>query len=276
MRTTYPTHPQPIIRQVSSGLNWYLELTNAGVLRAGGTTTDAPTPLTRLRLVDPTGAAAYQLGLSSDAVPTVTATVLSAPREANYQDLSVWSVNGREWNVRVTSAGSLTITAIDAHWPMLESQKGGLGHGIPSSSDGVFDRGVWRFIVNDAGVTSMSGQEFPQILDAERISIRSDDETCSWQLACTPIGTLYVLGPNHVDDAQYHEVLLQSPNGLRFPMSVDAAGTLFIDTGMAEIDTQNQWPLIMQQKSGILYVVDSRFRSPTAGGRGRGYGRRRG
>lgn len=275
MRLTYPTYPQPIIRQVSSGLNWYLELTNAGVLRAGGTTTDPTTPLNRLKLVDPTGTTAYQIGLNSDAVPTVTATVLSSPKDATYQDLSVWSVNGREWNVRVTSGGSLTITAIDAHWPMLEAQQGAQGHPIPSSTSGVFDGGVWQFIVDAAGVTSMSGPDYPSPFTAstERPSLRSDDDSCSWELACLPTGILYVLGPNHVEDARYHEILLQGPNGTRFPMSVDVNGILYVDTGMQEIDTANQWPIVMQQRSGILYVVDNRFKAPTAGSKG--YGRRR-
>lgn len=271
MRLTYPRYPQPVIRQVSTGKHWYLELSNAGILRVGGTTIDFATPLNRLKLVDPTGSAAYQIGVDSSAIPTVTATALTSPKDAAYQDLSVWSVNGREWNVRVTSAGSLTITAFDAHWPMLEAQQGQAGHGIPSSSQGVFDRGQWQFIVNAAGVTSMSGPDYPSpfIPSQERPKLRADDDSCSWELACLPTGVLYVLGPNYVEDARYHEILLQGPNGSRFPMSVDVNGVLYVDTGMQEIDTANQWPIVMQQRSGILYVVDNRFKAP--GVRGKGY-----
>lgn len=272
---TYPRFTQPIIAHPSTGLNWYLELSNAGILRAGGTTTDPATPTSRLRLVDPTGRAAYQIGLNSDSTPTVIASPLHDPKLGNYQDLSVYSVNGREWNLRVTSGGSLTIQAIDSDWPMLEPPQGVEGYGIPSSLNGVFDGAMWQLTVRDSGVTDTTGPNFLPVQQGERISIRADDDSCSWQLAYRTDGVLFTVGPNDVNLARYHEVLLVSPNGLRFPMSVDANGVLFVDPGMQDIDSQNQWPLVMQARSNILYVVDNRFRPPTPGGRGRGYGRRR-
>ena len=277
MIRTYPTYPQPIIPHPVTGLNWYLELTHGGTLRAGGTTTDAPTPLSRLRLVDPTGHAGYKIGLNSDATPVVTATPLDSARDGNYQDLSVWAINGREWNIRVTAGGTITATAIASDWPtLLRPQTDRAGHPIPSSLSGVFDGATWSLTVNEGGVMLTEGPSHHPITQGQRMNLLSNDGTVSYELAYITGGVLFTLGPNDAANAQHYDALLVSPSGLRFSLSVDANGVLFIDNGLEDIDAQNEWPLVMQSRSGILYVVDKRFPPPVPGGRGTGYGRRRG
>jgi len=262
---TYPTYPQPILTQASTGLNWYLEVTNDGTLRAGGTTTDAPTPLPRLKLVDPTGRAAYRLGLDASAVPTVTATALSTPAEASYQDLPIWGINGREWNLRVTSAGSLTINAISVEWPMLAQPTLLDPSGKP-----------WRLQVTDAGIMETASQTIVPITESSTVRLRADDDSGSFTVSVDENGVLFVTGPEAVSLATYYEVLLLSSSWLRYPLSVDANGVLSIDTAMTEIETRDQWPLVLQSRSNVLYVVDTRFRAPIPGRAGRGYGHRRG
>lgn len=283
MRITYPTYPQPIITHPATGQNWYLEVSNAGILRAAGTTTDAPTPKSRLRLVDPTGSAGYQLGLNTDVTPTVTATALTTPREGNYQDLSVWGVNGREWNLRVTAGGSITITAISSDWPMVEHPKIREGFPIQGVTGARYDRSTWRLTVSDAGILSVNGRnaptdilELPNDPNATPFYLRSDDDSISCQLFINESGILQV----HTFFPQLHvdlpyTILLISPSGYRFPLAVDGNGVLYIDDGLEAIDHANEWPLVLQSRNNILYVVDNRFPAPVPGGRGRGYGRRR-
>lgn len=261
---TYPTYPQPIITQ-AGGLNWYLELSNTGTLRAGGTTTDAPTPLQRLKLVDPTGRSAYKLGLDSGNPPTVTATALGSASEAYHQDLSVWSLNGREWNVRVTSAGSIVATAVSTSWPMAEQP-------ILLDTSGR----MWDLTVLDSGVTEITGPTVQPIMEGvSSVKIRADDDTVSYAVTVDDNGILFTTGPNDVNEAQFFEVLLTSANGLRFALSVDANGVLGVDDGFQAIEALDQYPLVWQRRSNILYVVDTRFRPPVPGMSGRGYGRRK-
>lgn len=260
---TYPTYPQPIIQQ-AGGLNWYLEVTPGGTLRAGGTTTDPPTPLARLKLVDPTGQAAYRIGLDGSTPPLVTATALTPASSATHKDLPVWGINGREWNLRVTSAGSITIKAIATDWPMAQQ---------PRILD--TDGKLWQLNVTDAGIMETDGPTVLPIMQSTGlVKLRADDDSGSFQVTVDTAGILYVEGPNDVNDAQHYETLLISPTGFRFPLSVDAAGLLSIDASMQEIDAQDQWPLVLQWRTGVLYVVDSRFRAPVPRGSGRGYGRR--
>jgi len=279
MIRTYPTYPQPIIPHPTTGRNWYLELTNGGTLRAGGTTTDAATPVSRLRLVDPTGQAGYKIGLNTDPTPVVTATPLSSARDGNYQDLSVWAMNGREWNLRVTSGGTITATAISSDWPMLRPQRNdSTGHALPSyNALSQFEPGAWRLTVNDGGVSIATGPEILPIREWQRQYLLDDTGENAWELLCySPIPSLIVSGPLAPTLAQYYDMLLISPSGLHFTLSVDSNGILFIDSGLEDIDAQNEWPLVMQSRSNVLYVVDKRFPPPVPGGRGRGYGRRRG
>lgn len=259
---TYPTYPQPIIQHPNSGFNWFLEVTPGGTLRAGGTTIDAPTTLNRLKLVDPTGQAAYRLGLDVSDPPLITATVLSAPRDAGYQDLSVWGINGREWNLRVTSAGSITVNAISTNWPMADQP-------IFLDSQGR----MWHLNVSDAGITEAVGPTVLPLTISQTAKIRADDDSASFEITVNDAGILFVSDPADVSLATHYEILLTSPGGLRFPLAVDANGILSIDTAMAEIEARDSWPLVLQSRTNILYVVDNRFRPPT-GSRG-GYGHRR-
>jgi hypothetical protein len=260
---TYPTFPQPIINQ-AGGLNWYLELSNAGVLRVGGTTTDAPTPLSRLKLVDPTGRAAYRLGLDSGSPPTVTATALLQASDASYQDLPVWSINGREWNLRVTSAGALVVSAIATDWRMADQ---------PTLLDPAGR--MWDLQILDSGVTQTDGPRLAPIVQGQpSVKLRSDDDTVSYAVTIDNEGILFVDGPNDVREAEFYEVLLTSANGLRFALSVDASGILGIDDGFQAIEALDQYPIIWQRRSNVLYVVDTRFRPPVPGMTGRTFGRR--
>jgi hypothetical protein len=115
----------------------------------------------------------------------------------------------------------------------------------------------------------------PIIEGVTAAKLRADDDSGSFSITVDTAGVLYVEGPNAVDEATHHEILLTSPGGIRFPLSVDASGILSIDDSMQDIDSRDQWPLVLQWRTGVLYMVDSRFRAPLPGASGRGYGRRR-
>jgi hypothetical protein len=260
---TYPTYPQPILAQATTGRNWYLEITIAGILRAGGTTIDAPTPLSRLKLVDPTGQTAYKLGLDTATPPAITATVLSAARDAGYQDLSVWGINGREWNLRVTAAGSITINGLGTIWPTRAAPAPRDANGFP-----------WQLTVSDGGVLSADG---PQLVvhDTTPVYLRASDDSACFEITINTAGILFVTGPLSKELTPLYDATLFAPSGVSCLLSVDTNGVLFLDpTTLQDIQQRDEWPLVLQQRTNVLYVVDTRFRAPAVG-RPSQYGSRR-
>ena len=260
---TYPTYPQPILAQASTGKRWYLEITTDGILRAGGTTIDAPTPLPRLKLIDPTGQTAYRIGLDTATPPAITLTVLDAARDAGYQDLSVWGINGREWNLRVTAAGALTVNACGSDWRTRPTPEMLDANGVP-----------WRVTVSDAGISSVEGP-VSGTETSQPVYLRASDDSVCYELTVNTSGILLVTGPLARTLTDYYEAKLVSPSGIECLLSVDATGLLFIDPDtLQDLQHLDEWPLVLQQRTNVLYVVDTRFRAPAAG-RPSQYGSRR-
>lgn len=240
---TYPTYPQPILEQ-ASGLRWYLELTNAGTLSAKATTIDQPTSQKRLTLVSTDRTKAYRLGLNAANPPTVTAAEWPASF-GGYEDLYVFSPNGREWAIQVSNSGGLSTKALSHDWPRMRTP-------ILASPDNT----RWRFEVDDGGVYQVTSDLTESTL-RQPLILRSQDDTTAWQITIDNNGILSV-SDVALNLGIYYDAELISPSLERWALQVDQNGILYIDSITDLINARDSWPLVLAKNNKELYCVDSR------------------
>lgn len=242
---TYPTYPQPILEQ-ASGSRWYLEITNAGTLSAKAKTTDQVMNSRRLTLVSTDRSKAYRLGLNAGDPPSITATEVPAAF-GGYEDLFVFSPNGREWTVQVNSSGTLSVKALSHDWPRM-------GSPILTSPDNT----PWRFEVDDGGVYQVTSDPTETRLQQPLI-LRSQDDTTAWQVTIGNDGILSV-SDTALSLGVYYDAELISPTLERWALQVDQNGILYADSITDLINARDSWPLVLAKNGKEMYVVDSRFR----------------
>jgi hypothetical protein len=260
--SSYPQYPQPIIRQASSGQNWFLEVTAAGVLQATGTTLDAPTVDPRLTLVSTDRTQAYRFGLDASVLPLVTMTAMPTAAFGGYEDLFVFSPNGREWAVQVNNAGALTVRTMGSSWNVQAIASPGL---IDPASN------VWALSVADPGIYAVDGPQSGAGLNPlGAITVRSEDNTTAWTVTVDANGILSVAQVDLATAPQMFGFVLTAPGGNVYVLTVDSAGILYIDTALQDaINARDEWTVVFAKNNTIFYVVDERFRPPVPGFGGR-------
>lgn len=253
---TFPKFPQPVFEQASTGLKFYLELTNNGVLKLRGPVISEVTPTRRITLVSKDRTIAYRLGVDSSAEPLIT--VSDHPAEFGaFEDLYVFSPNGREWTIQVNAAGILSIKALGSEW-----SRGGVP--ILKDSTGI----PWRIGVADGGVMDVTSD--PSENHHREVVLRSQDDSKAWRITVDTDGILSAEDDGvTLADAKYWDAEMVSPLGERWSLQVDKDGILSVDSISDIINQRDTWTLVMERTNGVLFVVDERFRSPWQGGRGR-------
>lgn len=251
MAKTYPAYPQPILTQSSTGLNYYLEITNAGTLAAKATTTDAATSLRNVTLVADDDTQAYRLGLDASNPPLVTVTAMDSAAFGNFKELPVWSPNGREWKVTVDNAGNLTVTGTGLDWTKM-------GRPIVEDVNGV----PWRFQVQDGGIYEVTSDHTENVL-RQPLILRAQDDSKAWKVTVGIDGVLSVTDDNvSLSDTELYEAEIISPGGMRWHLQVAASGVLSVTSVDDLINARFSWPLLLARRDRTLYCVDNRFRYP--------------
>jgi hypothetical protein len=268
---TYPEFPQPILRNPGDGYSYYLEVANDGSsVSAAGRTTDRPTDLPLITLLDTSKLAAYRLELSGGG-PSVGVSAAKPVAMGCYDVLSCWSRNGREWQIQVNAAGSLTISPLASTWKTakvthLEDQNGEFW---PLS---VSDGGIYAVSTPDsvnqqnrAGVSAILATRDGSAAFKLKVSVNSDGD-----------GIVQVEDGQSLDDALGYELELISPHGLSYLLYVEPTGIVYVDD-TPQGNGRDRWPLMLiPGKKPYVFIIDERFPPPIAGvGRKWGVRRRR-
>lgn len=255
--SSYPRWPQPILRQASTGKNWYLEVTRTGILQAANTTLDAPWPDQRVTLVSTDRTKAYRFGLDASGPPLITMTEMAAAAFGGYEDLFVFSGSGREWAVQVDNAGALTVKSLSSSWNVQTP---------PALVDPAAL--LWSLSVADDGIYSVGG---PSAVvagqpSAAAIQVRSEDNNAGFSITVTAGGILNVDPIPLPSCPENYGFQLTAPGGLIYLLTVDSAGILYIDTSLQDaLNLRDEWTVVFAKNNTIFYVVDERFRPPVGG-----------
>lgn len=270
---SYPKYPQPILKQAGTGRNWWLEVTKAGVLQAVNTTLDAPTQDPRVTLVTTDRTKSYRLGLDGSTPPLVTLTQMPDATYGGYEDLFVFSPNGREWAVQANSAGTLTVRTMGSSWktqpaPPPDAYPPGTAPLLQDSQN----QG-WALTVADPGIyrVTSGGPPVDGLKGVQPITLRSEDDAAAYTVTVDGNGILSVNGPLPIASSpEVYGLQLTAPGGNVYLLTVDANGILYIDTALQDaINARDEWTVVFAKNNTIFYVVDERFRPPVPGFQGR-------
>ncbi len=269
-RTTYPEFPQPILRNPTDGQNYYLEAANdgSGVVAAGRTRDDV-TAIPRITLLDTGKLAAYQLQLSGGG-PTVGVSGAKPVSMGTYDFLSVWSRNGREWQIHVTAAGALSLSPLSYNWdtPTVTHLQDQFGQFWPLS---ISDGGIYA-------VTTPSEANQHNIAGVSAI-LATRDNSAAFKLTVSVNGSgqgiIQVDDGYAVLDAIGYELELVSPRGLAYLIYVEPTGLVYVDDTPQGLG-RDSWPLVLiPGRKPYVFIVDERFPPPFPGTPTRKWGVRR-
>lgn len=253
---TYPRFPQPILVHPVSGQYYYLQIGNMGGLHVGGKTLDPPTNPRRQVLVDAARTVAYEIRLTSVDPPAITVSAALPGSQGGWEDLFVWSPNGREWAVQVLPTGALQYIALSSDWEKLRA---------PLSTIAPDGR-AWHLTVAEHGVYSADGPHAAPFTDlGHTVRLRSQDDTIAAEITVSNDGILSVSDPIEGHLAPYYEAELLSPHGAKFFLTMDSQRILYVTDWTAIEHNRDEWPLVVSQNGQYLYVVDDRFPPPIPG-----------
>lgn len=257
---TYPEFPQPVLRNPTDGRNYYLEVSNDGAsVSIGGRTSNAPTDLPRVTLLDIPHASSYQLQLSGGG-PSVGLSAAKPVSMGCYDYLSAWSRNGREWQLQVDANGALAISPLSYNWDTpkithLKDQNGGF----------------WPLGVSDGGIYNVST---PDAVNQQNIAgvsaiLSTRDGSAAFKLDISVNGQgqgiVQVTDGQSLLDALGYELELISPNGLHYLLYVEPTGLLYVDD-TPQANGRDSWNLVViPGKKPYVFVIDERFPPPIAG-----------
>jgi hypothetical protein len=276
---TYPRFSQPILTH-ANGSRWYLEVTNAGVLQVGGRTLDAATPIRDVQLLDDTAVSAYRLALTAAVPPLLQTIPLREATFGYHKDLPVWSVNGREWTIRVSQAGAISVVGASSNWPMTPNL------GIPTNTPApTFQqpmvaisggRSEWKLFVSESGIWDLQ-QQYDPVKTLSSAYLWTQDDTLPFQVTVTEDGVLTVVdAPSTIP--RIYELILVSPGGTFFTLVgniVDHDIILSVTSTLYDaMNARDEWPLVISQHGNYLYIADDRFPPPLPGV-GRRWGQRK-
>lgn len=247
-----------ILRSASSGRYYEVRLRNSGrlylVYRSNGLTPDHVTPLKDRCLINAARTAAFHFSVKDTdlANPLITLVQQDNLHLARAYVLFT-SPNQREWEVTCTQSGVYTIKALTIDWPRART---------PILDDTVAG-GPWTFLTNAGGDLSIIDTPTDH---RQSCVLKADDGSCAYRLTVSN-GLIQVSDPLAAGASPYYDAELVSPEGLHWLLRVTAAGILYTDTEWEDAINRagDEWPLLLADKRGTMYCLDSRFPPPIPG-----------
>ena len=247
-----------ILRSASSGRYYEIRLKNSGLLylvyRPDGLTPESVTLIKDRCLINAARNAAFVFGVKDTdlANPVITLTQHDNIHLGRAYVLFT-SPNQREWEVTCTQSGVYKIKALTIDWPRART---------PILSDTVTGR-PWTFYASAGGELSLTDTPTDH---RQSCVLKSQDGTAAFQLTVAN-GIVQVSDPLPVSAATFYDVELVSPEGLHWLLRVDQNGVLYVDSEWEDALNRagDEWPLLLADKRGTMYCVDSRFPPPIPG-----------
>ncbi len=248
-----------VLKSATSGRLYRLSLNNLGRLSLAyvpsGLTDQSVTLLKDRALVNTARSAAFVFGVKDTdlANPLVVLTQLDNIHIASAY-LILESPNRREWEVTCTQSGVYRIYALSSEWPRAQRP-------IVSDPAGV----PWRFEVDAAGQFQVTSD--PAELHRRNCTILSIDGSTAFRL---DVNTDGILSPTEVsrDGVRFYDAELVAPTGERWLLRVTSEGILYTDSEWQEAVNRpdDEWTVLIAERTGQLYVVDPRVPPPGASG----------
>lgn len=248
-----------ILQSATSGRRYNLTVRNTGGLVLSRTADGAtPTNFHDRCLVTEARTRAYSFEVTDADLnnPLVVLRQREVLQGRAYTLLS--SPNGREWEVTCPQDGVYRVRALSTDWPKAQSPVLTDATGLP-----------WRFEVGDGGIYQVTSD--PSEVVRRTAKLKTQDGTLAFEITVDPNGILTATDLPFATDAQFFDIELLGPTGTRWLLRVDNAGTVYLDSEWQDsYDNGDEWPLLIADRQGTLYCVDTRFPPPIGGLGGRG------
>jgi hypothetical protein len=247
-----------ILRSASSGRYYEVQLRNSGLLylvyRPSGLTPDHVTHVKDRCIINAARTAAFVFNVKDTdlAHPLITLTQHENIHLGRAYVLFS-SPNQREWEVTCGQSGVYHIKALTIDWPRARA---------PIVSDSVAG-GPWSFLVSDGGEFSIADTPTDHL---QSCILKSQDGTVAYQVTVAN-GIIQVSDPLPSDYTAFYDAELVSPNGLHWLLRIDQNGIIYVDTEWQDAINRpgDEWPLLLADKRGTMYCLDSRFPPPIPG-----------
>ena len=248
-----------ILRSLTSGRYYEPYLKNSGLIsliyRPSGFTPDHVARIHERCLINTARTKAFYFGVK-DTDPDNPLTTLTQHENVHLgRPYSLFhSPNGQEWEVTCTQDGVYRVKALTIDWARARS---------PILEDTLAPGTFWTFIVANDGEYSISDQPTQHKQDC---ILRAQDDSAAYRLTVAA-GIIQVSDPLPVTDARYYDAELLSEDGTHWLLRVDGDGILSISSEWEDAINRagDEWPLLLADRRGTMYVVDSRFPPPLPG-----------
>lgn len=247
-----------ILRSLTSGRYYEPYLKNSGLIsliyRPAGFTPDHVARIHERCLINTARTKSFYLGVKDTdlANPLLTLTQHENVHLGRPYILFT-SPNGREWEVTCTQDGVYRLKALTIDWPRARSPI------IPDDTTGT----PWTFVVNDGGEHQLSDQATDH---RQSCILKAQDGSCAYRLTIAG-GILQVSDALPATDARFYDAEMISEDGTHWLLRIDQNGILSVDSEWEDAINRagDEWPLLLADRRGTMYVVDSRFPPPLPG-----------
>lgn len=250
-----------ILQSRTSGRTYELALRNTGGLFLSriSVTPDAITPFRDRCLVNDARTNAYSFEINDADLNNPLVVLRQQDVLLGRAYTTLFSPNGREWELTCTQDGVYRVKALSTDWPKAGTPILADPTGLP-----------WRFEVGDDGLYQVTSDASE--VHRRTVRLKTQDGLQAYQITVDAAGMLSVSDLPFPTDAQFYDAELIGPTGTRWLLRVDPAGVLYLDSEWQDaIDQGDEWPLLLADYAGTLYCVDTRFPPPVGGYRsGRG------
>lgn len=226
-------------------------MTNAGILNLQATTTDAAFDTKRLTLISTDRSKAYTIGLDTSDPPLIIITE-KEPAYGGYEQLYVFSPNGREWGIQAENVGGdgiLSVVSLNKVWDTVQNAL------VLTSPDNM----PWRFETADNGIYQVTSDPAETI--RRDCTLLSQDDTTAWKLTIDNNGAISVTD-TLLANGKFYDAEITSPSGVRWFLQVDQNGILSMDNIDDITSLAVEWPLVVAKHGKLIYIVDERFPAP--------------
>jgi predicted secreted protein len=251
-----------LLKSTTSGRFYQLRLKNNGRLYLSrlidGVTNDDLTLIKDRCLVNTARSAAFAFGIKdTDLANPLVSLVQVDNIHLGRAYFLLDSPNGSEWEVTCTQDGVYKIQKLSVDWPRAQTP-------ILSDPSGL----AWRFEVDDGGTLQVVSD--PAELHRRDVKLLSQDGTMAFTVSVDTAGTLTV-SDIPIEQARYYDAELVSPNGIRWVLRVDQNGVLFTDSEWEDATHRpdDEWTVLIAERTNQLYVVDARVPPPGSPGAAR-------
>lgn len=163
------------------------------------------------------------------------------------------SPNGQEWEVTCTQDGVYRVKPLTIDWARA---------GTPILEDTITGT-AWTFLVTNDGEQRLSDEPTQH---RRQCVLRAQNDACAYRLTVVG-GIVQVSDPLPASDAVHYDAELVSEDGTHWLLRVDQDGILSVASEWEDAINRrgDEWPLLLADRRGTMYVVDSRFPPPLPG-----------